>query len=204
MLNWLILWSYILEQRRLWPSRSQKKILKRGSFILPSQTSGRSLLTLQPSLQQRHMNLVSIIPAYLITKMSKMTVLLSTKIGSSPTLLTCRFGKQAPSAKGPGEICRELHVQPHFSQLPLNVNQLQLCTISSLASTARFPKNTTRFSLPCFDTPASKLSSIAVSRPVLPLCIPQRLSFSMWCKIPPVRLLDPSQSWCCCRPSGVG
>ena len=81
------------------------------------------------------------------------------------------------------------------------INSSCVQSVALHQSTARFP---TRFSLPCCNTAASKLSSIAVSRPVLPLCIPQRLSFSMWCKIPPVRLLDPSQSWCCCRPSGDG
>lgn len=56
-----LLLPYMLEQRRLLPSRSQKRILKMGSSILPSQTSGRSLPTLLPTLQQRHMNLVSTI-----------------------------------------------------------------------------------------------------------------------------------------------
>uniref|UniRef100_A0A453FHH4 Uncharacterized protein n=1 Tax=Aegilops tauschii subsp. strangulata TaxID=200361 RepID=A0A453FHH4_AEGTS len=44
--------------RRLWLSRSHRRILTRGSFTLPSQISERSLLTSRPTLQQGHMNLV--------------------------------------------------------------------------------------------------------------------------------------------------
>lgn len=65
-----LLWACILEQRRLWLSRSHKRILIRGSFILPSQISERSLPTLQPTLRQRHMNLVSILIPISLTKVN--------------------------------------------------------------------------------------------------------------------------------------